>query len=142
MFFELCGVAVGPTGVVYVGDHLGAVWRYAPTGAAPLTDSDYTVSAAVFGEFHPCAVAVDSVGNVYAAERGESPAPENGPVRKIQDAEFAVPYGLTPGTPVAASATAIAVEPGTDRLYVNDGTQITEYTAGGASQVEATAWGS
>ena len=126
-FLEPCGVAVEQSsGDVYIGDRAGAIWRYSPTGTAPITDADYTVTALLV-TINPCAVAADSTGNVYAAS-----AP-NGPVKVFDAGSFV--EGFPPvefGVDVASSGLALAVDPQTDDLYVNEGGKISLFESTGA----------
>ncbi len=131
-FFEPCGVAVDKSsGVVYIGDRAGAVWRYAPTGSAPVTDADYSVSAIVTGAQHPCAVAVDSIGNVYATQPPTEASPNGGPVMLYAASSFEVPYGVPVGTQISAAGTAISTDPTSNELFVDDGSQINAFAPGG-----------
>ncbi len=62
---EMCGVAVGSTGTVYVGIYPSTVRRYVPV-ANPATNAD-EISGALEGLSNVCNVAVDGSGDVYAA---------------------------------------------------------------------------
>jgi hypothetical protein len=61
---EVCGVAVGADGHVYVGNYPRTIKQYAPV-ANPVTNADYVSS--LNGLHNVCNVSVDTEGNVYAA---------------------------------------------------------------------------
>ncbi len=60
---EACGVAVDPSGNVYIGVYSGQVLKYTPT-ANPVTNANY--SSSIGGAQNPCNIAVDQAGNVFA----------------------------------------------------------------------------
>lgn len=126
-FGDACGVAIEQsTGAVYVGDYSGYIWRYLPTGSAPISDADYTVTGLHTTGMNPCQVAADSAGHVYAA------AWANGPVKEFDASVFA------PGSPPALSGTfidtlgkAITTDPLTNELFVNEGNRIEVFKPNG-----------
>jgi hypothetical protein len=112
-----CGVAVDGAGRVYVNDYAGTVDRYVPTGSVA-TDADY--DARLITPAGTCPIAVDSTGAVYTG---------GGATTKYAASDFGDPAPT--GTAVAASSTAVAVDPGTDQVFVDEGTQITQYSSTG-----------
>jgi hypothetical protein len=60
---EMCGVAVGADGHVYVGIYPDEVRQYVPT-ANPVTNADYVSSLSGLNE--ACNVSVDGQGNIFA----------------------------------------------------------------------------
>jgi hypothetical protein len=121
-FEEACGVATDTTGKVYVGDYGGKIDRYLPS-ANPVTNGDY--DAQISGVSQPCNVAADSTGAVYASSF------ESNVLKKYTASEFGT---SEPGTPIAAHSHAIAVDPTTDELYVDEGGSITVFSSAGESQ--------
>ena len=79
-FGRACGVAVNQsTGAVYVADHNGHIWQYTPNGpTGGISDSDYTLKGIATPGVSPCAIAADTLGNVYAAniKKNSSARPE------------------------------------------------------------------
>jgi hypothetical protein len=61
---EMCGVAIDPSGNVYVGIYGETVKRYTPAGN-PVTNADET--GTMRGLHGTCNIAVDAFGDVYAA---------------------------------------------------------------------------
>lgn len=127
-FGDACGVAVDPSsGVVYVGDRFsGAVWRFEPTSATtPVTNANYVKTGIVTQGMEPCNVAADSLGNVYAS------AQTTGPAKRFSASEFeAVPPSVS-GTEVDALSRAMSVDPETNDLYINEGSQIRRFDSSG-----------
>ncbi len=122
-FGNVCGVAVDQSnGTVYIGDRgYEVLWEYTPKpgAVAPITDSDYTVKAMLItGEFAPCNVAADSLGHVYASRFA------NGPVRVFETASFESPYAIGSGTQFNEASRALAMDPATNEVYVDEGNQI------------------
>jgi hypothetical protein len=129
-FGQACGVAVDPNnGDVYIGDSVKqVVWRLHPVSSTPaITDANYTAKGIQLS-YNPCAVGVDSIGDVYAS--GGS-----GPVKQFDASSFAVsPLPEPPGVQFDAASNAIAVDPVTNELYVDEGPQISVFSAiGGAA---------
>jgi len=127
---EPCGVAVDPSGHVYVGLANGFVNRYAPT-ASLVKNTDYTSALSgvdtSFGGGEICNIAVDSEESVYADLFKE------GPVRKYLALEFQVPpleVGAT-GTEFARPGTMLAVEPTSNDVLIDQRNQIAEYSPAG-----------
>lgn len=123
-FAEPCGVAVDGSGRVYVGDGGGFVERYTPSPITtfPVTDGDYAVSeiSGLAGE--PCAVAVDAAGDVFASTW------PNGPLNEFEASQFPASGSETGiAKEIDATSKAVAVDPSTGNVYVDEGTQIAEY---------------
>lgn len=113
---ELCGVAVGPSGSVYVGNYEGsAVEEYLPS-ANPVKNSDFV--SQISGVPTPCQVAVDSAGNVYAVSF-------EGAVRKYSSQ--GAPLGILDHN----NTFSIAVDPTTQDVYADEGTRIAQYDSSG-----------
>ncbi len=113
---ELCGVAVGPSGNVYVGNYEGnTVEKYVPS-ANPVKNSDFV--SQISGVPSPCQVAVDSAGNVYAASY-------EGAVRKYNS------RGESLGIIDPNNTLSIAVDPATQDVYADEGARIAQYDSSG-----------
>ena len=106
---EPCGVAVDPSGAVFVGLFGGDVNRYAPKPKAnPVTDGDFVSSTE--GVQEPCQVAVDSAGHVFADQWS------SGPITRFPGGDL-----------VTGSGSTLAVNPTTDELFVDEGTRVDQY---------------
>jgi hypothetical protein len=125
-FSEVCGVTVDQSnGDVYVGDFEG-VWRYSPTGSFP-TEANFSGGIDPSG-ISPCIVAADS-GNVYAINWA------TGPVKRFAASDFATGTPPTPsGTEIDATGTALAVDPTSGELYVDEGDKIRVFNSSGVAQ--------
>ncbi|HWP32141.1 MAG TPA: hypothetical protein VNL97_00190, partial [Solirubrobacterales bacterium] len=126
--FNACGVAVDQSsGTVYVGDLRGYVWQYAPTSpAGAITDADYTVKGMKPKGMQPCSVAADSAGRVYAAQATD------GPVQRFAAASFVAGNPPTvEGSEIDEAGKALAVDPATNELYVDEGDQISVFDTSG-----------
>jgi hypothetical protein len=124
---EACGVAIDSAGDIYVTEHSTGVHVFAPSGE-PLTS---------FEVGGVCNIAVDAKGTVYLAG---APNPGNsedsGPVQKFT-ASNAPP--VTTATTYEANgavdetpSSAVAVNPATNALLVDENNQIAEYDESGA----------
>jgi hypothetical protein len=115
---KACGVAVDPTGAVYVAFGYNTVKKYIPA-TNPVTNTGYTASLS--GLYETCNIAADSKGNIYAVALG--PVVYGGGVRKYAANQF-----NTSGTPAIttppktlideAEVNALAVDTSNDSLYV------------------------
>jgi hypothetical protein len=118
-FGELCGVAVDQNGDIYAGDYFAsAVKVYSSNGE----------SLASLNTAEPCNVAVDSHGAVYANAW-------HGSVSKFTPSAFPVTASTTyasAGVIDSNSAFGLAVDPGTDDVYVDEGTKVARYDETGA----------
>jgi hypothetical protein len=113
---EACGVAVDPSGNVYVGIYQGDVNKYVPK-ANPATSRDYASS--IGGAGQPCNIAVDSAGSVFADKWKE------GPVTSFSASEFGSLSAS--GSVVDAKGSTLAVDPATDDVYVDEGGQVSQF---------------
>ena len=101
-------------GAVYVGDHAGAIWRYAPTGGAPVTHANYAVTR------------LNTEGQPLPASRSTTPGTcsdrlvVDGPVKKYDGCEFAAVAARASPEPRSPAAATLATDPATDDLYVNE----------------------
>lgn len=115
LFNEACGVAVDPTGAVYVGDYsryepvsdtfVGEIQKFEPSGNPP-TDADNSATFTTVEE--PCAVAAGagpSAGALFAANYSTG-------VKKLNATTGAVEYEVTGG-----QAQTIFVDPSSGHLY-------------------------
>jgi sugar lactone lactonase YvrE len=125
IFGEVCGVAVdNSNGDVYVADigldpNLGVIWRYHPTGpvSAPVSDSDYEVTAGILFSGHVCQLAADG-GHVYAADQAD------GPTRDLKGEDFAFPFAFLSGALVDPAGSALATDSVAHELYIDGGNAI------------------
>jgi len=120
-FDRACGVAVDGEGDLYVADHgHNAIDVFDPAGA-------FLTSIAATA---PCGLAVDSNGSVYAITAGN--------VVKYEPAGGSYPptAATTYGAPVtfdsSGEATAVAVNPADDRVYVASPSVVTVYNSDGS----------
>jgi hypothetical protein len=130
-FAAPCGVAVDQSnGDLYVSDRTNAViWRYSPTGSAPITDADYTVTGIGTTGMSPCATAADGNGHVYASGFSE------GPVKQFLISSFA--SGSPPGqagTLINSSSKALSTDPATHELFVDELSQVGVFNEAGERQ--------
>jgi hypothetical protein len=115
---ETCGVAVDPSGNVYVGSYNeGLVRRYAPS-TSPVTNLDETGSMGGLGGI--CNIAADASGNVFAANFG-------GGVREYD----AVQFGslAASGTLVDEGGRTLAVDGSTDEAFIDEARRVRQYDA-------------
>ncbi len=115
------GVAVGPDGRVYVGMNAGVVNRYVPSGG-PVTEADFDAQMTGLPGAQG-ALAVDSAGSVYVTTRS------TGPLTKYTAAQFGA--ASPSGTVVDATSRAVAVDPTTDNVYVDEGDGIAVFSSAG-----------
>jgi hypothetical protein len=124
---EICGVAVDSSGDIYVSE-----W---PTGVRVFAPSGEPLASILVGQV--CNLAVDSHGVVYATN---APNPRNsedsGPVLKFAPtSEPPVTSSTTYASPVTVDATpsfAVAVNPTTNHVLVDEGSRVAEYDETGA----------
>jgi hypothetical protein len=128
---EACGVAVDPSGNVYVGLHPSSVNKYTPS-ANPVTNADY--SGSLYGVDNVCNVAADWAGNVYV---NTWTAPEEifkGQVTKYEALQFNMLETAASGTLVnleGGGGNALAAEPLTNELYVEERKKVVQLNAAG-----------
>jgi hypothetical protein len=112
---EMCGVAVDPSGNLYVGIFPGTVRRYAPS-TQPVTSEDEDGSMS--GLSGVCNVAVDAAGDVYAATY-------SGGVNKYDALQFG---SLTAsGEVVDPAGRTLAVDPTSGEVFIDEVNQIAQY---------------
>jgi hypothetical protein len=116
---EMCGVAVGPSGDVYVGIYPETVKRYAPS-ANPVTNGDEDGSMGGLATI--CNIAVDGVGDVYAAKF-------TGGVTKFGALQFGSLSAS--GELVDTAGTSLAVDPISGEAFIDESTDVAQYTAAG-----------
>jgi hypothetical protein len=114
-----CGVAVDPAGEVYVGFYPGTVNKYTPA-VNPVSIADKVASMSGLDSI--CNVAVDSQGSVYAATYF-------GGVSKYEALQFGSPAAM--GTVVDTRGNTLAVDPSTNDVYIDEGSQIAQYSSSG-----------
>jgi hypothetical protein len=112
---EMCGVAVGTTGEVYVGVYPELVRRYAPV-SNPVTNANENASMA--GLSGVCNVAVDSAGDVYAARY-------SGEVTKYQALQFGSLSAS--GTLVDNAGNTLAVDPISGEVLIDAEDRVEQY---------------
>ena len=116
---ETCGVAVDPSGVVYVGVYPETVRKYTPV-TNPVTDLEETGSMA--GLNGVCNVAADSKGNLYAASYP-------GGITSYEASQFGSLAAT--GEMLDEHGRTLAVDPMTGNLYANSDSSISEYDSSG-----------
>jgi hypothetical protein len=112
---EMCGVAVDPSGNVYVGVYPETVRRYAPV-SNPVTNANETGSMG--GLSGVCNVAVDNEGDVYAATY-------NGGVNKYDALQFGSLSAS--GVPIDARGKTLAVDPAGGEVLIDEENKIVQY---------------
>jgi hypothetical protein len=114
---EMCGVAVDPSGNVYVGiKNQGAIRRYKPS-TNPVTNADETGS--IMGLDRPCSLAADAAGDVYADN------PYTSQAIKYDALQFG---SLSPsGELVDSQGRVLTIDPVSDDVFVNEGSEIAQY---------------
>lgn len=119
-FSESCGVATDNSGKLYVSDYGGEIDRYVPS-ANPATNADY--DSQITEVSNPCVIAADSTGAVYGSRYA------NGPLTKYDASDFGT---SNPGTLVDEASRAVAVDPTTDEVYVDEGGEISVFGSAGS----------
>jgi hypothetical protein len=117
-----CSTAVDSHGDVYVSQVFGSV--------VDVFDSAGNYLTRIAGDPHlsfPCGMAIDSTGNLYVANLFSG-------VVKYSPSSFPITSATTYTfqAVVDANGTAVAVNPGTGEVYVDDGTYIAKYDSSGA----------
>jgi hypothetical protein len=112
---EMCGVAVDPSGDVYVGIYPGTVRRYAPV-ANPVTNTDENGSMG--GLSGICNVAADGAGDLYAANYG-------GGVHKYEALQFGSLSAS--GTLVDERGPTLAVDGTSGEVFIDEGERVSQY---------------
>ncbi len=119
VFGETCGVAVDPSGAVYIGDATkGKVHKFVPTTGPP-TNADFSAD---FTSPQPCELAAGAgptAGSLFVSKK-------NGVVTKLNGAG-ALQYQLS-----SAVGRGVAVDPSTGHVFLATGAEVAEYDASGA----------
>jgi hypothetical protein len=114
---EMCGVAVDPSGNVYVGVYPETVRRYAPS-SSPVTNSDEDGSIAGIA-YGVCNVAADEAGDVYAANS------EGGGITKYDALQFG---SLSPvGASIGGRASTLAVDQSSEEVFADSSRVVVQY---------------
>jgi hypothetical protein len=119
---EPCGVAVDPSGNVYVGDFSGKIHKYTPA-ANPAVNADSSANLNFESNCTLAAGAGPTAGFIFAAHF-------NGAVAKLDSASGAEAYEV-----FAGPTRTLSVDPSTGHLYLlgDESTTIREFDASGAS---------
>jgi sugar lactone lactonase YvrE len=117
---EPCGVAVDPSGNVYVGFYSGHVDRYSPVDGNPANDA---FSGQLENVEHACQIAVNSMGDVYVARW------HTGPLSEYEPSEFGMES--PPGKLIDSTAYGMGVDPANDDVFVDETSQIAQFEASG-----------
>jgi Collagen triple helix repeat (20 copies)/Divergent InlB B-repeat domain len=124
-FGEVCGVAVGADGSVYVGDYGGEVHKFQPS-ASPVTNANSVANYAIAGVAHPCTLAVGAgptAGSLFV-----NAYPEAGnELLKLDGATGATKYGVSSGN------TTISINPADGHLFAVAGSALVEWDASGST---------
>jgi hypothetical protein len=120
-FDDPCGLGLDPAGRLYLSDYFHHVIdRFEANGNF---DTQRTKVDPLNG---PCGLAVDSAGSVYVNDFHED-------VRRLSAGEFVSGAGTVID---AADSTGVAVDPATNRVYVDDSTYVAVYEPSGAPVIE------
>ena len=125
----VCGLAVDQSnGDVYVGEYeTGEVRRFTPVSSTPL---EYTETAIIpSGVAEPCQVAADTAGHVYVS------AFPSGPLYRFESSAFKASPETLAGVQITSPNQNVYVDPGTDQLYVNQGSKIAVFAPGGGEEI-------
>jgi hypothetical protein len=122
---ELCGVAVGSNGAVYVGIFPEAVNEYVP-GSSVVSDSDY-VGSYTGGSI--CNIGVDPAGNLFAVTWYA------GPITAYNLSQFGA-IGAQ-GAVVDNQGSSLAIDPATEDVFVNEQTQVSVFGPDGKPNLQA-----
>jgi hypothetical protein len=118
-----CGVAVDPTGKVYIGFESGVVNRYTPAGSVAV-NKDYSGSLWGLG-YEACNVAADAAGTTYVVKW------EKGPIERYPATDFNEIGTPAAATEVDASGSTLAVDPATGDVFVDEQGSIAQFAPGG-----------
>ncbi len=121
-FSEACGVAVDPTGALYVGDYGSGIHKFVPAANPPL-NADNTANFS--STTNPCTLAAgagSSVGFLFAAQY-------SGPISKLDSGTGEVKYTVS-----TDANTTVSVDPGSGHVYAaTSGGRVKEFDASGAA---------
>jgi hypothetical protein len=126
-FSEACGVAVDPSGAVYVGDYSGGIHKFVPA-ANPPVNADNTATFTTVA--NPCALAAGegaTAGFLFAAT-------PFGPLFKLDSATGEVKYEVSPD-----SHTTVSTDPASGHVFAGSGNTVKELDASGAGSATSVA---
>ncbi len=115
-----CGVAVDPTGNVYVGIYPGTVNKYTPA-ANPVKAADQVASMEGLNSI--CNVAVDGAGDLYAATY-------SGGLTEYEASQFG--SNAASGTLIDRGGSTLALDPTSNDVYIDEGSDVAEYDSTGS----------
>jgi hypothetical protein len=124
-FTEPCGVAVDPSGNLYVGDFSGHIHKYEPAGSPP-ENGDSSANFAFTSNCTLASGAGPTAGFLFAAKFF-------GSVEKLDATTGAEEYEVNAGP-----TTTLSVDPSSGHLFTATGEEIAEFDASGASSATAT----
>jgi hypothetical protein len=121
---EPCGVAVDPSGNVYVGDFSGAIHKYSPAANPAVNADNKGVNFSFESNCTLAAGAGPTAGFIF-------PDHFNGPVAKLNSATGTDEYVVDSG-----ENTTVAVDPNptSGHVYTASGSEVKEYDASGATE--------
>jgi hypothetical protein len=117
---EPCGVAVGSGGTVYIAYRDGSVRRY----SAAAEPANASLEGTLQGLSEPCGLAVNASGELFVVPAG------GGPLRGYDSSQFGQPAPTS--RVLDESATAVSVDPSTNRIYADEGTAIAQLNPNGS----------
>lgn len=118
-FTEACGVAVDPSGAVYVGDYDSGIHKFVPA-ANPPVNADHTATFTT--TTNPCTLAAGAgptAGFIF-------PAQYNGPISKIDSSTGDLKYSFS------SNVTTVSADPASGHVYALKGSEFLEFDASGA----------
>ena len=117
---EACGVATDPSGNVYLSYFGAHIDKFIPIDTNPAHDTFVAPQLTALNQ--NCNVAVDSGGKVFASTW------ETGPLTEFDS------LGASSGSEVDGVSRAVAVDPVSDEVYVDEGDKVAQFSAGGATR--------
>jgi hypothetical protein len=124
-FTEACGVAVDPSGAVYVGDYGSGIYKFAPSANPPVNADEVGHFTSVSSPCTLAAGAGPTAGSIF-------PASYNGPIYKLDSSTGDLEYTVFP-----ASTTTLSVDPATGHIYAASGSSVKELDASGPSSASS-----
>ncbi len=125
-FSEACGVAVDPSGALYVGDYSSGIHKFIPAANPPL-NADNTANFS--STTNPCTLAAgagSTAGFLFAAQY-------SGPISKLDSSTGALQYTVS-----SDANTTVSVDPGSGHVYAaTTGATVKEFDASGAASVSS-----
>jgi len=125
-FAEPCGIAVDPSGNVYLGDFSGAIHKYEPAGNPPV-NGDNTANFPFSGNCTLAAGADATEGFIFAAHF-------LGSVAKLDAVTGEEKYEVESGV----STTTLSVDPSSGHLFTAEEEVIAEYDVSGETEATET----